>query len=164
MDCKLSGYRDWKQKVRNFLCIGIAVMMLLTGCDLTVQMQPQHSEPGMEQPYCTYELNFSVACAPEDAMGEWEIVYTYFGEEIEDKHRIQFPEGVFSFHPIQVDVAERAHPRNSFSGKMRVAVINGGSGRTELTVKSKDGRTAVFYISCNVSQVAVQYTDTHGSL
>ena len=126
----------------------MVAVILLTGCNS--QMQPQYREPVVTQAQCTYRFEFFLICEPEDAIGEWDVVYTYFDEEIEDGHQIQFPEGVFSFYTVQVDLIEKDYSPNSYSTNLRVGILDGGFGSTEITVTNRNGENTAFRISCNV--------------
>ena len=147
MECKNNRHTALTRKVSNILCIGMAAVILLTGCSSRMQ---QYEEPVATQLQCTYRLDFSLVCEPENAIGEWGVVYSCFDEKIKDGHLIQFPEGVFSFHTVKVDLIEKDHPRNSYSTELRVGILRGGSGSTEVTVTNRKGENALFHICCNV--------------
>jgi len=48
---------------------------------------------------------------------------------------------------------ERDNPENSFTATFPVAICDGGSGKTEITVTDSNGKTATFKVSCDVTQV-----------
>jgi len=60
---------------------------------------------------------------------------------------------VFTFYSVQVEMIERDNPENSFTATFPVAICDGGSGKTEITVTDSNGKTATFKVSCDVTQV-----------
>lgn len=127
--------------------------MVLTACSAPAQIP----EPSTEQAtQGIYELTFTVERLSGWPFGDWNIVYTCNGEAIKSGHQILYSLELFSFLPIQVDVMERDAPGNKYSAAFPVAICDGGSGKTEVTVTDSDGRTATFKITCQVTQVGKQ--------
>lgn len=145
--------------MRRIAYMAIALFLLLTACSAPAQV----SEPSMESGGCViygvYEFTFQVekthGCSPED----WDFVYTYNEEKILSGHQLLFPLGVFSFRSIKVEVFEKDGAGRGYSSTFPVAVCDGGTGRTGITVTGSDGRTAEFEISCEVTQVGTRSID-----
>ena len=103
-----------------------------------------------------YEFNFSVEQiygAPADT---WDFAYTYNGEVIRSGHQILFSLELFTFYSIRVDVVERGATNNTYSATFPVAICDGGSGKAEVMVVGRDGKSAIFKITCQVTQVSKQ--------
>ena len=60
---------------------------------------------------------------------------------------------VFTFYSVQVEMIERDNPKNSFTASFPVAICDGGSGKTEITVTDSNGKSATFKVTCDVTQV-----------
>ena len=136
--------------MKRVLYISIA-LILLVACLAFVQ-QPD-TEEGEEYAYNIFRFTFDVQYQSGWPFGDWDFVYTYNGEEVESGHRLLFPSGIFSFHSIQVDIAEKDAPENGYSAALVVGMCDGGSGHTEVTVTDSDGRTATYKITCRVKKV-----------
>jgi hypothetical protein len=103
-----------------------------------------------------YELDFSVERLSGWPFEGWDFVYTYNGEEIQNGHQVLLSVEIFTFYSVQVEVIERDNPKNSFTATFPVAICDGGSGKTEITVTGSNGKTATFKVTCNVTQVGKQ--------
>lgn len=134
--------------MRKIVCISIAVLLPLTAC--TVPQQQANYTHGV------YELTFRIEQISGDSINDWDFVYNYQGERIESGHRILLSLQIFGFHSVKVDVIEKANPGNVYSRLFTVAICDGGSGETEITVEGTDGGTASFRIICDVEQVGSQ--------
>lgn len=139
--------------MKKILCTSIALVLLLTACSAPVQQMSPSTEPNGNYTYGVYELDFDVERLSGWPFEGWDFVYTYNGEEIQSGHQILFSLEIFSFHSIQVDVIEKDNPKNSFSATFPVAICDGGSGKTEITVTGSNGKTATFKVTCKVTQV-----------
>lgn len=139
--------------MRRILCTGIALLLLLTACSTPVQDVPPSTESVGDYDYGVYEFTFDVERLAGWPFEGWDFIYTYNGEEIQSGHQILFSLELFSFHSVQVDVIERDNPKNSFSATFPVAICDGGSGKTEITVTDSNGKTATFKVTCEVTQV-----------
>ena len=142
--------------MKRFLCTTIALTMLLTACSAPAQQVLPSAELGGDYDYGVYELDFDVERLSGWPFEGWDVVYTYNGEEIQSGHQILFSLEIFSFHSIQVDVIEKDNPKNSFSATFPVAICDGGSGKTEITVTDSNGKTTTFKVTCEVTQVGKQ--------
>lgn len=135
--------------MKRNLCISMVLLLLLTACTTPTKRAVWREDPA----YGIYELHFSVESLSEEPLEEWDFVYTYNGEVIQSGHKIRFPLGLFSFHPVQVDIIERENPENIFCVTFSTAICDGGSGKTEINVADSNGKITVFRVNCNVSQV-----------
>ena len=138
--------------MKRILCISFVLMMLLTACSAPAQ-QPPSTELNGGVTYGVYELDFSVERLSGWPFEGWDFVYTYNGEEIQNGHQVLLSVEIFTFYSVQVEVIERDNPKNSFAATFPVAICDGGSGKTEITVTSSDGKTATFKVTCDVTQV-----------
>lgn len=136
--------------MKRILCIGIALMILLAACSAPVE------EPIGGYSHGIYELRFAVERLSGWPFERWDFVYIYDGEEIKSGHRLLLSLEILAIYRIQVDVTERDAPDNKFSVTLPVAIYDGGSGKTEITVTDSNGRTATFQITCQVTQVGKQ--------
>ena len=142
--------------MKRILCTSMALLLLLTACSAPVQAPEMSTELSGNYTHGIYEFTFTVERLSGWPFGGWDVVYTYNGETITSGHRITFSLEAFSFHSIQVDVIERDTPENSYSATFPVAICDGGSGKTQVTVIGSNGKTATFKITCNVTQVGKQ--------
>lgn len=138
--------------VKKIVCISAALLLFLTGCTAPTLMP----EPTESFAQGIYEFTFAVEQISGEPSDKWEFIYTYMGETISSGHRILFSLELFTFYSIQVDVIEKDTPNNKYSATFPVAICNGGSGKTEITVTSSDGRAATFKITCQITQVGKQ--------
>lgn len=135
--------------MKRTLCIGMVLLLLLTACTAPTKRTALGEDPT----YGIYELDFSVECLSGGTLEEWDFVYTYKGEEIQNGHQIRFPLDLFSFQPVQVDIIERENPLNIFCSTFSTAICDGGPGKTEITVTDSKGNTAVYKVIYEVLQV-----------
>lgn len=138
--------------MKKIICASIALLLLLSGC-AAPSPTPLPTEPFT---HGIYEFSFSVEQLSGEATDQWEFVYTYNGETITSGHQILFSLEIFTFHSIQVEVIEKDAPNNIYSATFPVAICNGGSGKTEITITGTDGSTATFKITCQVTQIGKQ--------
>ena len=138
--------------MKRTLCTSIVLIMLLTACSAPVQ-QSSSTELNGGGTYGVYELDFSVERLSGWPFESWDVVYTYNDEKIESGHQVLLSVEVFTFYSVRVDMIERDNPNNTFSATFPVAICNGGSGKTELTVTGSNGKTATFKVTCDVTQV-----------
>ena len=141
--------------MKKLLCTSIVLIMLLTACSAPVQ-QPPSTELNGGVTYGVYELDFSVERLSGWPFEGWDFVYTYNGEEIQNGHQVLLSVEIFTFYSVQVEVIERDNSKNSFTATFPVAICDGGSGKTEITVTGSNGKTATFKVTCNVTQVGKQ--------
>ena len=138
--------------MRKIVCATIALLLLLSGCTTqTPTLMPTESyTQGI------YAFSFTVEQTAGEPTDAWEFVYTYNGETITSGHQILFSLEIFTFHSIQVEITEKAAPNNTFSATFPVAICAVGSGKTEVMVTDSVGKTAVFKITCQVTQIGKQ--------
>ena len=141
--------------MKRILCTSIVLIMLLTACSAPAQ-QPPSTELNGGVTYGVYELDFSVERLSGWPFEGWDFVYTYNGEEIQNGHQVLLSVEIFTFYSVQVDVIERDNPKNSFTATFPVAICDGGSGKTEITVTDSNGKSATFKVTCDVTQVGKQ--------
>ena len=139
--------------MKRILCVGVVLVMLVTACSAPV---PQVL-PGTElNENCTcgvYELVFSVERLSGWPFGGWDFVYRCNGEEIRNGYQVLLSVGIFVFYSVRVDAIERNNCRNSFTATFPVAICDGGSGKTEITVTGSNGKSATFQVTSAVTQV-----------
>lgn len=138
--------------MKRILCTSIVLIMLLTACSAPAQ-QPPSTELNGGVTYGVYELDFSVERLSGWPFEGWDFVYTYNGEKIQNGHQVLLSVEIFTFYSVQVEVIERDNPKNSFTATFPVAICDGGSGKTEITVTDSNGKTATFKVTCDVTQV-----------
>lgn len=142
--------------MKRILCTSIVLIMLLTGCFAPAQQVPPTTELGGDYTYGVYELDFSVERLSGWPFESWDVVYTYNDEKIESGHQVLLSVEVFTFYSVRVEMIERDNPKNSFTATFPVAICDGGSGKTEITVTDSNGKTATFKVTCDVTQVGKQ--------
>lgn len=130
------------------------VALLLAGC----AAEPEPTEPEQHYTHGVYELTFKARRISNNRVGnDWYITYTYNGETIKSGYQITQSLEIFSFQPIQIEIREDDKIDDIGTGSMSVAICDGGSGKTEITVTEKggkyDGNTAVWEITCEVKEV-----------
>ena len=134
--------------MRRILCV-VMLLLVLTGCAASMT----EPEPTRSFKYGIYEFNFSEERISGTPTDDWEFVYSYDGETISGGHQIFYSLELFTFYYIQVEVIEKDTPTNTYTAKFPVAICDGGSGRTEITVIDTAGKNAVFKIKCQVTQI-----------
>lgn len=138
--------------MKKFFCAGIALLLILSGCTAP-SPTPLPTESFTQG---IYEFSFSVEQLSGEPTDAWDFVYTYNGETITNGHQILFSLEIFTFHSIQVDMIEKGAPNNKYSATFPVAICNGGSGKTEITVTNSTGATSTFKVSCRLTQIGKQ--------
>ena len=139
--------------MKRILFTSIVLIMLLTACSAPAQQVPPNTELNGNYTYGVYELNFDIERLSGWPFEGWDFVYTYNGEKIQNGHQVLLSVEIFTFYSVQVDVIERDNPKNSFTATFPVAICDGGSGKTEITVTGSNGKTATFKVTCDVTQV-----------
>lgn len=141
--------------MKKLVCFLVLVALLLAGCSA------QEPEPTISEGNYThgiYQLTFKTRQISNDCVGsDWSFAYTYNGQTIKSGHQITQSLEIFSFQAIQVEIWEDDKIDDVGSGTLRVAICDGGSGKTEITVTETggryDGNTAVWKITCEVELV-----------
>ncbi len=139
--------------MKRILCTSIVLIILLAACSAPVQQVPPTTELSGDYTYGVYELDFNVEQLSGWPFEGWDVVYTYNGETIKSGYQVLLSVEVFTFYSVQVEVVERDNPKNSFTASFPVAICDGGSGKTEITVTGSNGKTATFKVPCDVTQV-----------
>ena len=139
--------------MKKILCTSIVLIILLAACSAPVQQVPPTTELSGDYTYGVYELNFDIERLSGWPFEGWDFVYTYNGEKIQNGHQVLLSVEIFTFYSVQVDVIEQDNPKNSFTATFPVAICDGGSGKTEITVTDSNGKSATFKVTCEVTQV-----------
>lgn len=127
--------------------------MMLSACSAPVQAPETGAMPSESYTYGIYELTFTVERLSGLPFDEWNIIYTYNGEKVSSGYQMQFPLEIISFRTVWVDIIEKDRPDNTFHTSFSVVICNGGSGKTEVNVTDRTGRTDTLQITCNVTRV-----------
>ena len=142
--------------MKKLVCLMVLFPLLLAGCSI----QEPEPEPLPEVNYTQgiYQLTFKARQISNDCVGnDWSFTYTYNGQEIKSGYQIYQSLEIFSFQAIEVEIREDDKIDDIGSGTLRVAICDGGSGKTEITVTEKGGKyngnTAVWEITCEVKEV-----------
>ena len=139
--------------MKRVMCVVVALLLLLAGCsspEPTPTLLPE-SEGTYTQDI--FELTFSVERVSGGSSRNWDFIYSHNDEIITSGHQTLLSVEVFTFYAVQVTVAEDGNPNNVYTASMPVALCDGGSGKTEITVTAADGRTSTFKVICTVKQV-----------
>ena len=136
--------------MKRVLCVVMALLLLLAGCS-----SPESTPtllPELEGSYTQdiYELTFSVERVSGGSAWRWDFTYSHNDETIASGYRVLLSKGVFTFYSVQVTITEDRNPDNAYSDSFPVALCDGGSGKTEITVTAADGRVSTFKILCTV--------------
>ena len=142
--------------MKKILCTSIVLIILLAACSAPVQQVPPTTELSGDYTYGVYELDFHIERLSGWPFESWDFVYTYNGEEIQNGYQVLLSVEIFTFYSVQVDVIEQDNPKNSFTATFPVAICDGGSGKTEITVTDSNGKSATFKVTCDVTQVGKQ--------
>ena len=142
--------------MKKILCTSIVLIILLAACSAPVQQVPPTTELSGDYTYGVYELDFHIERLSGWPFESWDVVYTYNDEVIESGHQVLLSVEVFTFYSVRVEMIERDNRENSFTATFPVAISDGGSGKTEITVTGSNGKTATFKVTCNVTQVGKQ--------
>ncbi len=138
--------------MKRILCATLALLLSLTGCTVPTPIP----EPTESFTQGIYEFTFAVEQISGKPSDEWEFIYTYNGKTIASGYQILFSLEIFTFYSVQVEVIEKGARNNTYRATFPVAICDGGSGKTEVTVVGRDGKSAVFKIVCQVTQIGKQ--------
>lgn len=136
--------------MKKLLCVICLLALLLSACS--------GMGSGKYYTHGIYRLSFSVRQISGDKVSnDWDFVYKYNGETIENGYRFLYPLDTFSFCYVQVDVAESDAADNLSRGMISVGITDSSSGKTEITVTEMNGKyagnTATFEVTCKIKQV-----------
>ena len=142
--------------MKKVICFACMIALLLSACSVP--------KPQIEQPHYThavYELTFETKMISGSSPKEgWIFTYTYNGEAITSGHQIVYSLEFFTFLTIEVQLWEDSNLDHTGNGTLKVAICNGGSGKTKITVADNggisDGDTVVWEIVCTVKMIRKQ--------
>lgn len=139
--------------MKRFICIVVALLLLFAGCSSPEPTPTLSPEPGETYTQDIFELTFSVERVSGGSARDWDFTYSRNDEVITSGHQTLLSVEVFTFYSVQVTVTEDGNPNNAYTASMPVALCDGGSGKTEITVTAADGRTSTFKVICTVKRV-----------
>lgn len=139
--------------MKRVTCVVVALLLLLVGCS-----SPEPAPTPVPEPEGTYtqdifELTFSVERVSGGPIRNWDFIYSHNDEIITSGHQTLLSVEVFTFYSVQVTVTEDGNPNNVYTASMPVALCDGGSGKTEITVTAADGKASTFKVICTVKHV-----------
>ena len=141
--------RAYRSIMKRILWVTMALLLTLTECAAPAA----NPEPTIPFKYGIYEFVFSVEQLSGKPTEQWDFTYTYNGETIASGHQILYSLELFTFSRVQVVATQKSNPQYTYSATFPVAICNGGSGKTELTVTGVDGESKTFKIVCNLTQI-----------
>ena len=139
--------------MKRVICVGVALLLLLAGCSSPEPAPTLLSEPEGTYTQDIFELTFSVERVSGNLFSDWDFTYNHNGEAITSGHQTLLSVEVFTFYSVQVTVTEEGNPNNVYTTSMPVALCDGGSGKTEITVTASDGKVSTFKVVCTVKHV-----------
>lgn len=139
--------------MKQTICVIVALLLLLSGCSMH-ELTPTPTIKS-EKPYThdIFELTFSLESIDEESISGWDVIYSHSGEIITSGHQTLLSIEVFTFYAVQATFSEKGNPENAYNASMSVALCDGGSGKTEVTVTSSDGKVSTFKVICTVQRV-----------
>ena len=135
--------------MKKIVCVGIAVRLVLNGCTPSTPTP----KPTESFSYGIYAFTFSIEQLSGENTDRWAFAYTHDGEPITNGHKILYSLELFTFYYIQIEVIEKGAHSIIYLTKFPVAICDGGSGKTEITLIDIAGKTATYKIKCYVTQV-----------
>ena len=140
--------------MKRFACIAFLLVLVFSACSAEEQT-PIFPQETLD--YDKYQLTFQTKEISNDSVGkDWSFTYTYNGQIIQSGYEIIQSAGVFSFQSIDVEVREKDKFDDVGKGTLTVAVCDGGSGKTQITVTETNGcykgNIAVWEISCQINK------------
>lgn len=139
--------------MKRFICIVVALLLLFAGCSSPEPTPTLLPEPGGTYTQDIFELTFSVERVSGGSSRNWDFIYSHNDEIITSGHQTLLSVEVFTFYAVQVTVAEDGNPNNVYTASMPVALCDGGSGKTEITVTASNGKVSTFKVVCTVKHV-----------
>ena len=136
--------------MKRVMCIALA-LLLLAGCSAPEPAPIPEPEGSYTQDI--FELTFSVERVSGGSARNWDFTYSHNDEVITSGHRVLLSKEVFTFYSVQVTVTEDGNSDNAYCDSFPVALCDGGSGKSEITVTAEDGRESTYKIVCTVRQV-----------
>lgn len=136
--------------MKRVICVVVVLLLLLAGCSSQEPTPTLLPEPEGTYTQDIFELTFSVERISGGPIRNWDFIYSYNDEIITSGHQTLLSVEVFTFYSVQVTAIEDGAPNNTYTASMPVALCNGGSGKTEITVTASDGTTSTFQVVCSV--------------
>ena len=141
--------------MKRLVCIVSLLALLLSACSIDEQIP---SIPEGNYDYGIYQLTFKEKILSNDFVGNfWSFTYTHNGQVIQSGYKIAQSSEIFTFQSIGVEIREHDKIDDVAAGTLAVAICDGGSGKTKVTVTETNGRfkgnTAVWEITCEVKLV-----------
>ena len=149
---------NWGMIMKRFICFVCLLALLLSACS-AVEHEPTIPEGNYTQGI--YKLTFHKRLISNDCVGrDWTFTYTHNGKIIKSGYTITQSLEIFTFQSIGVEIRENDKIDDVATDSFAVAICDGGSGKTTVTVTETNGRykgnTAVWEISCEVKLVGKQ--------
>lgn len=142
--------------MKPVVCFAIALLLLLTACSSPEPTPTLLPEPEGSYTQDIFELTFSVERVSGESIRNWDFIYSHNDEIITSGHQTLLSVEVFTFYAVQVTIAEDGNPNNVYTASMPVALCDGGSGKTEITVTDSNGNATTFKVICAVKRVGKQ--------
>ncbi|MBQ8360104.1 MAG: hypothetical protein IJX37_09435 [Oscillospiraceae bacterium] len=144
--------------MKRIVCIGCLLALLLSACSLREQT-PAIPEDNYTQG--VYELTFTTEKISNNRVGnDWSFTYTHNGQTVKSGYQITQDLEIFTFQSIGVEIQENDKFDDGGTGVLRVAMCDGGSGKTTVTVTENggpyEGSEAVWEITCSVTLISKQ--------
>ena len=144
--------------MKQFICLVCLLTLLLSACSAAEQTP---TIPEGNYTHGIYQLTFQTKNISNACVGnDWSFTYTYDGQTIKSGYTLTQSLAVFAFQSIGVEVRENDKIDDVGTGTLAVAICDGGSGKTTVTVTETDGRykgsEAVWKIACTVKLVGKQ--------
>lgn len=147
--------------MKRIICVICLAALLLAGCAAEQVQAPPQTEPTIPEGDYThgiYELTFKTKLISNDSVGnDWSFAYTHNGQAIESGYTITQSLEIFTFQSIGVEIQENDKIADVGTGTMAVAICEGGTGKTQITVTETSGcykgNAAVWEISCEVKLI-----------
>lgn len=141
--------------MKRFVCLICLLTLLLSACSET---EPLPTIPYESGTLGIYQLTFETRNISNASVGnDWSFTYTYDGQTIQNGYTFPFSLELFTFLPIYVEVRENDKIDDVGTAILPVAICDGGSGQTEVTVTETNGKfkgnRAVWEIICDVKLV-----------
>ena len=147
--------------MKRVFCLACIVTLLFSACSTPEPDTPSEPEQTANYTQGIYELTFKARRVSDDSVGnDWTITYKHNGETVKSGHKVLLSLEIFTFQTVEVEIREDDKLDDVGTGDMKVAICDGGSGKTTITVTENGGRykgeCAVWEITCTVKLVGKQ--------
>lgn len=141
--------------MKRIICALCLLVSLLFVCFVTELIPWRDYSQGI------YQLTFKTRQISNDHVGnDWSFTYTYNGQPIRSGYTITQSLEIFTFQSINVEVRENDKIDDIGTGLITVAICEGSSAKTRVTVTETNGRYtgnhAVWEITCEVKLIDKQ--------